>query len=137
MTLGDELLELDDRIALVDDLVADVRPVEARDELRRTAKLQPLDDLFARQLVGGRGQRDARHVGKALGDDRQRDIFGAEVMAPLRDAMRLVDREQRDLGSRQQRQAARRHQPLRRHIEQVEIARDQAPLDLGGLLQRQ
>ena len=102
-----------------------------------SGQLEPLDDLLARQLVGGRGQRDARHVRKALGDDGQADIFGPEIMAPLRDAMRLVDREQRHLRLRQHRQAARRHQPFRRDIEQVEIARDQAALDVGGLLERQ
>ncbi|MGY3106758.1 hypothetical protein ACVWW7_003385 [Bradyrhizobium sp. LM6.9] len=58
-------------------------------------------------------------------------------MTPLRDAMRLVDREQRHLRPRQQRQATRRHQPFRRDIEQVEIARDQAPLDVGGFLRGQ
>ena len=137
MALGDEGLQLRRRVLLVDDLIADVRAVEARDEARRAGKPEPLDDLLARQFVGGRGQRDARHVGKALGDRRQADIFRAEIVPPLRHAMRLVDRKQRDLGPAEQGEAARRQQPLRRDIEQVEIAGDQPPLDLGGFLERQ
>ena len=35
VTLGDKALQLRHRVLLVDDLVADVRPVEARDEARR------------------------------------------------------------------------------------------------------
>ena len=106
-------------------------------KLRRAVKPEPLDDLLARQLVGGRGQRDARHVGKALGDHRQADIFRAEIVPPLRYAMRLVDGEQRDIGPAEQGEAARRQQPLGRDIEQVEIAGEQPPLDLGGFLERQ
>ena len=51
--------------------------------------------------------------------------------------MRLIDRKQRDLGTVEQREAARREQPLRRDIEQVEIACDQPPLDLGRFARRQ
>ena len=48
--------------------------------------------------------------------------------------MRLVDREQGDLGAAEQGEAARRQQPLRRDIEQIEIAGEQPRLDRGGLL---
>ena len=60
------------------------------------------DDLLARHLVGGSRQRDAWHVGKAFGEDGQPDIFRAEIVPPLRYAMRLVDREQRDIGLAEQ-----------------------------------
>jgi hypothetical protein len=51
--------------------------------------------------------------------------------------MRLVDRKQRDVGLSQQGQAARRQQPLRRDVEQVEVAGEQPPLDLRGFAKRQ
>ena len=54
-------------------------------------------------------------------------IFGAEVVAPLRHAVRLVDREQRESAARQQLEEARRQQPLGRDVEQVELARRAAP----------
>ena len=48
--------------------------------------------------------------------------------------MRLVDREQRDVGAAEQAKAARRQQPFRRDIEQVEIAGEQPRLDRAGFL---
>ena len=40
--------------------------------------------------------------GNRSGDHREADIFRAKVVAPLRDAMRLVDRKQRDVGLAEQ-----------------------------------
>ena len=102
VALLDESLELGLRVLLVDDFIFDVRAIETRDELRGIGEPEAGDDLLARQVIGGGGQRDARHVGKTLGDDGKADIFRAEVMAPLRHAMRLVDREQGDLGAAEQ-----------------------------------
>ena len=67
----------------------------------------------------------------------QADIFRTEIVPPLRHAMRLVDRKQRDIGLAEQGEAARRQQPLRRDVEQVEIAGEQPPLDFRGFLERQ
>ena len=88
-----------------------------------------LHDLLARALVGRRRQRDARHAGKALGENLELAIFGPEVVPPLRHAMRLVDGEQRDLVARQQRQRALLHEPLGRDVEQVERAGRELALD--------
>ena len=137
MALGDEGLQLRRRVLLVDDFVADVRAIETRDELRRAGKPEAIDDLLAGEFIGRGGQRDARHIGKALGDDRQADIFGAKIVPPLRHAMRLVDRKQGDPGAAEQIEAARRHQPFRRDVEQIEIAGEQPRLDRGSLVERQ
>ena len=137
VALADEGLELGRGVLLVDDLVADVGAVETRDEAWRAGKPEPGDDLLARHFVGGRRQRNARHVGKALGNHGQPDIFRAEIMPPLRHAMRLVDRKQRDVGLAEQGKAARRQQSFRRDVEQVEIAGQQPALDFRGLLKRQ
>ncbi len=77
----------------------------------------------ARGAVGGRGERDARHAGKALAQHGELQVLGPEVVAPLRDAMRLVDGEQRQRHCIEQRQAALGQQPLGRDVEQVELAR--------------
>jgi len=52
---------------------------------------------------------------------RQFDVFGTEIVTPLRYAVRFVDGKQRDLRRFQQFQAAWRHQPLRRNIHQVQF----------------
>ena len=137
MALGDEGLELRRRVLLVDDFIADVRAIETRDEAAARRQVQAIDDLLAGEFIGRGGERDPRHVGKALRDDRQADIFRAKVMPPLRHAMRLVDRKQRDAGAAEQVEAARRQQPLRRDVEQIEIAGEQPRLDRGGFVEGQ
>ena len=51
--------------------------------------------------------------------------------------MRLVDGEERDPAARQELEAARRHQALRRDIDEIERALAHVALDLGGLGRRQ
>ncbi len=75
--------------------------------------------------------------GEPFGDDREADIFGPEIVAPLRDAMRLIDGEQGDPGAAEHRQAARRDQTFRGDVEKVEFAGEQLPLDLVGFVPRQ
>ena len=137
MTLGDEGPELGGRVLLVDDFIADIWPVEARHELRRVSEGEPIDDLLSGELVGGGRQRDAWNGRETLREHGQADIFGAEIVSPLRNAVRLVDRKQRDARAGEQGQAARGEQPLRRDVEQIELAGDELCLDGGGLARRQ
>ena len=60
----------------------------------------------AGRRIGGGGQRDARHLRAALVQQGQFAVFGPEIVAPLRDAMRLVDGEQGDPAAIEQRQEA-------------------------------
>ena len=53
-------------------------------------------DLAPRGVGRRRGERDARHGRPALVQHRELQVVGPEVVAPLRDAVRLVDREQRE-----------------------------------------
>ena len=62
---------------------------------RASPQLEALDDVGARQRVGGGGEGDARHAGIALGQHRELQVVLAEVVAPLADAVRLVDGEHR------------------------------------------
>ena len=125
--------QLPARVLLVDDHVAQVGAVERRDEAGGVLEPQLLAHLAAGRLVGGGGERDARHVRVALGEDAQPQVLGAEVVAPLAHAVGLVDRDQRELGAVEQREEARREQPLGRHVEQVEAAVRHVALDLVGL----
>ena len=67
--------------------------------------------------------------GKRSCRTRELEVVGPEVVAPLRDAMRLVDREQGDPCTRPAGRGSRRQQPLRRHVEQVELALAHRALD--------
>src|SRR6266851_4409800 len=127
--LGEKGEQLRLGILLGDDAIADVRAVEAGGEDTRLAERQTLDDVAPRRPVRGRGEGNARNVGKALVEQRKLEIFRTKIVTPLRDAMRLVDGEERDLGIRQQFEAARRHQPLGRDVDQIELALAHGALD--------
>ena len=73
---------------------------------------------------------------EALVQDRQLDVLGPEVVAPLRHAVRFVDGEQGDLRRLEQLQAARRHQALGRDVDQVDLAGAHQPLDAHRLFER-
>ena len=113
--------------------IADVRPVEAGDEDAALLELQPFPDVAPRRRIGGGGQRDARHGGKALMQHGELQIFRPEVVAPLRDAVRLVDGEQRQLAAVEQGEERVGQQPLRRHIDEVDLPGRHLPLDLHRL----
>ena len=61
---------------------------------------------------------------------RQAEVFRAEVVAPLRHAVRLVDGEQRDAGLFEQALESRREQAFRRDVQQLELAGDEFAFDL-------
>ena len=84
------------------DAEMDVGPVESRDEQPRLFESEQRDDVVAH--LGCRGRRERRHRRPfltAVGGAAQRRggaqpaVVGTEVVAPLRDAMRLVHDEAR------------------------------------------
>ena len=75
----------------------EVRAMEARDEHLGVIHAQRMQDVGAGARIRGGGQRDARHAGEAFRQAGERAVFRPELVAPLRDAMRLVDGEQREL----------------------------------------
>ena len=125
----DEIEYLLATVGFFDDLIMDVGAIERGDELPGVVELQTGDDFIARLLVGGGGQRNARHVRKAFVQHGQLDVFRPEVMPPLRHAMRFVDGKQRNLRGLEQIEAARRHQALRCDIDQVDAAGAHQALD--------
>ena len=130
--LADESQELCARIDLVDDRVADVRPVETRDKNPRLLQGQPRSNLGAGLRIGSRRESDTRHVRKTLVQDGQLQVLRAEVVAPLRHAVRFVDREERDADSRKQVKAARRGEPLGSDVQHVQFACEQSALHRAG-----
>ena len=59
------------------------------------AQAEPLGDLVAHRRRGGGGEREDRRAAERLGRRAQPQVVGPEVVAPLGDAVRLVDHEQR------------------------------------------
>ncbi len=99
-----------------------VRAIEAVHEHRRLAAEQFPLDIRARRAVRRGGERDGLHGAELRLHRAERRIFRAEVVAPLRDAMRLVDRQQRDLGALEELEGVGFEQTLRRDINEPQRA---------------
>ncbi len=69
---------------------------EAVDKNLCPLKVQGGDDVVAGPGIGGGGHRDARHARKHLGQPTEVAVVGAEVVAPLGDAVGLVDGDKAD-----------------------------------------
>ncbi len=126
---ADQLQHLLERVVLRSDPVLDVRPVEAGDEVPGLLQAEPRHDLGVGGLGGRRGQRDPRHLRPALVQHRQREVVGPEVVTPLGDAVRLVDREERDRPPVEQPLGALGAQALGGQVEQVQLAAEERLLD--------
>ena len=123
-----EFLELRAGIILFRDGVADVGPVETGDEGVFGGNVKVRQNFCARRLVGRRRQRHARRAGKALHHRVEPAIGRAEIVPPLRQAVRLVDGDQRQLHPGEPFEHVRPQQRLGRDVEKVERARmDVAP----------
>jgi hypothetical protein len=106
-------------------------------KVARLFELQVVHHVVARERVGGGGERDARHPGKALVQRGQPAVFGPEVVPPLAHAMGFVDGKQAELAALvqrlQQRHEARGGEPLGRGVDQRQLAAQQLALHLGRL----
>ena len=118
--LGEKPPKLFEWIVLGDDSVEQVGAIIAGGEDPCLGKLKLCDDVATCRTVRGRGERQERHPGKALLQDRELLIFRAEMMTPLGDAVRFVDGEQAEAAAGEQLEAAWCHQSLRRNVNEVE-----------------
>ncbi len=100
----------------------DVRAVEPAGDHRR-AWGQETPGHLVPDLGGGRGrERDPGTAGERRQRVRNGEVVGAEGMAPLADAVRLVDGDEGEEAGSAQRGEAPRPQPLRRDVDEVELA---------------
>jgi hypothetical protein len=81
-----------------------VRTVKALHDHLRIAHAEQLEDLLAHGRGGGGGEREHRRMAERLDRRADAQVVGAEVVAPLRDGVRLVHHEQRDAAIAQPRQ---------------------------------
>jgi hypothetical protein len=106
------------------DAILDVGPVEARHKVPGGAEVEALGDLVVSDLGGSRREGDARHGGPAVVQHRQLQVVGAEVVAPLRYTVRLIDREQGDGSTIEQLCRGFDAQSFRSEIKKVEFTGD-------------
>ena len=79
----------------------EVGPIEAGGDTHRVAQPQARDDVGGDLRRGRSGRGDERLRAQPARRVGETEVVGAEVVAPLRDAVRLVDDEQPDLGRAQ------------------------------------
>ena len=121
-----EAVELAQRLALFRKVPAQIRAVEAADQDLRLGHLQLVENVRTGLGVRRGGQRDPRHRGEPACEGGEPPILGAEVVPPLRHAVRFVDGDQRDLATLQQLERSVHQQPLGRDVEQAGLPAAQA-----------
>ena len=85
-------------VGVLVDLEPDLGPVEPGDD-DSASRISSRSTISARTGRRGRGgQREDRGVAELLDDAAEPQVVGSEVVAPRRDAVRLVDHEQRRAG---------------------------------------
>ena len=114
--------ELHRRFDFVDDRVTNIRPIEAGDEDGGVLQAEAGKDIGAGLRVGGGGQGNEGDAGEVAAQTTELDIFRAEIVPPLRNAVRFVDGEEGngDLGEAGKELFA--HQPFRGDIKEVKLA---------------
>lgn len=100
----------------------EVGPVEAIDEGARVFEFELRADVGLSFEIGGGGDSHARHAGKAIRELAEGAIVGAEVMAPLTDAVRFVDGDERDRALFEVIEEALREEAFGRDVEEIELA---------------
>src|SRR6185369_8047960 len=75
-----------------------IRPEERPLEAVRLPHAELADDVADDPAGGGRGERQDGHAAELLLERAEAAVRRAEVVSPLRDAVRLVYRHERDAG---------------------------------------
>jgi hypothetical protein len=110
--------------------------VSMTSRLRLGGQAQALQDVVLDQGRGGGGQGDGGHVPEGPPHGAQAQVVGAEVVAPLGEAVRLVHGEQAQRGLGAGLEEAGR-EALRRHVDQLVVAAHHALDPRAALVDRQ
>ncbi len=109
-----------------DDVIAQVRAIEADVDHRRIGDAELREDVVLDLDRRGRGQRQHRRPAERADRVAEAQVRRAKVVAPLRDAVGLVDDEQRDPHAAEPLAEARLAEPLGRHVGDARHAGGQA-----------
>src|SRR5262249_45203992 len=74
--------------------VHEIRPIERSDQLERRSQTELRHDVTPHAPGGRRRERVKARVRPAIAQRRELAILGPEIVAPLADAVRLVDRDE-------------------------------------------
>jgi hypothetical protein len=132
----EESAELVLRAALLENLVADIRPVKTRDVPNRVLQPQHPHHVFPGLRIGCRRQGNQGHAREMVPEGTKLRVLRTEVMTPLRHAMCLVDGDQSDSDPSKPLDEAGIHQPFGRHVKQVEFIVAQPLQDVLCLARR-
>ena len=118
----EDVLDLALEIRAREHAIHEVRPVERSDQLDRRAQAELRHDV-APDAAGGRcRERVEARVRPAVAQRRELAVLGPEVMAPLADAVRLVDGHESRRAAAEEREksvAALADEPLGRNVDQA------------------
>ena len=117
----DDLDQLGIDIASWHDAVAEVRAITVANEEARFSQAELLDDIIADFLGRCRGEGVHRNVRGKTTQLSKLSILGAKVVAPVTDAMRLVDRDCAKTSSAKSRKESITAQSLRRDEEKLQL----------------
>ena len=134
---GQKTQQLLARLIPLDNLIGNVRTVERRGEHLARAQRQLVDDVFSCMRISRRSERHPRDAGIMLGEMTKFAIFRPEVMPPLRNAMGLVDRKQRNPGIADHVLETGCDNPLRCHIQKIKLAAADCSAHVHELFTRQ
>ena len=126
----DELQDLMVDAALGANLEIEVRPIERSPDHQGRTQLQSGDDVLLHAASRRRRKRRHRHARELLGDLRQGQVIGPEVVTPFADAVGLVDAEQRQPGRLQHLLELLECEPLRGNVKQLRLPATEPPEDL-------
>ncbi len=123
-----------DRGGAPNDGKREIGPVEPGRDADRVAQGEPTCDVIGHGRRCGRRESHRRPGTDAPRGVRQKEVIGAEVVTPLRDAVRLVDHEQPDPYLPDELCEPRRGKALGRDIEQPDLSgrRPGQRLTVGG-----
>ena len=82
--------------------VVDFPKGSPREVLRKAFEFQLIQDVRPGDFVCRSCQGDDRYFRKILFQNGQLGIFGAEIMSPMRDTMRFIDGDQRNVDAGQE-----------------------------------
>ncbi len=123
------------RFVLRDHAVGEVLAIEAADDDGRVGKVEMLDDVLAHPLGGRGGEGHDRDAREALAQSAKLPVLGPEIVAPLGDAMRLVNDDAADIPGAGAIEEAREQEPLWGGVEKLGLAGvegAEARFGLGG-----
>ena len=125
---------LRDPVGAGDDAVAEVWPVECSEEHPRRAEVELGGDVGPDTRRGGGREGVNACCGEAVAEEGQLPVFGAEVVAPLADAVGLVDRESLHADAGEEVEEPAVDEPLRRREQEPQFPGSEPIADVRSLL---